>query len=108
MTNLSAKVRVAERAERQVGRISWAQLQVIGVPKSTVAVWLADGYLFPELPRVYAVGSRARTTQSELTAALLYAGPGAALSHATAAWWLGLLETKPRRIHIATPRRCRS
>jgi hypothetical protein len=30
------------------------------------------------------------------------------LSHATAAWWLGLLDERPRQMHISTPRRCRS
>ncbi|HZU60937.1 MAG TPA: DUF559 domain-containing protein, partial [Solirubrobacteraceae bacterium] len=39
---------------------------------------------------------------------LLYAGPGAMLSHATAAWWIGLVEHQPRRIDVSTPRRCRS
>lgn len=108
MTTLRAKVRVAERAESQFGRISRAQLQELAVPNGTVGAWIADGYLHPELPHVYAVGSRARTTESDLAAALLYAGPGAALSHATAAWWLGLLDKRPRRIQVTTSRRCRS
>jgi predicted transcriptional regulator of viral defense system len=108
MTNLRAKERVAELAERQFGRVSWAQLQEQAVPRSTVAVWIRTGYIFPELPHVYAVGSRARTTESDLAAALLYAGPGAALSHATAAWWLGLIDRGPSRIQVTTPRRCRS
>jgi hypothetical protein len=30
------------------------------------------------------------------------------LSHATAAHWLGLLDTRPRQIQVSTPRRCRS
>jgi hypothetical protein len=30
------------------------------------------------------------------------------LSHATAAWWLGLIEAQPRVIAVSTPRRCRS
>ena len=40
--------------------------------------------------------------------AVLYAGPGAALSHASAAWWLGLLDERPKPIHVTTPKRCRS
>jgi predicted transcriptional regulator of viral defense system len=105
---LKDKVRVAQSAEKQFGRISRAQLQTIGVDDAKVVRWLADGYLHRELPHVYSVGSRARTTESDLAAALLYAGPGAALSHATAAWWLGLLEDRPRAIQISTARRCRS
>jgi hypothetical protein len=36
-----------------------------------------------------------------LVAALFYAGPGAALSHATAAWWWRLTEARPPRIDIS-------
>lgn len=41
-------------------------------------------------------------------AAVLCAGPGAMLSHSTAAWWVGLASSQPYLIHISTPRRCRS
>ena len=99
MTNVGDKVRVARLAESQLGRVRSAQLQEMG-SRSTVAVWCKDGYLHPELPHVYAVGSRARTVESDLAAALLYAGPDAALSHATAAWWLGLIEDQPRTIQV--------
>jgi hypothetical protein len=54
---------------------------------------------------VYAVGHPGRTPESDLAAALLYAGPGAMLSHATAVWWLGLLKYAPPQIHVSTPRR---
>ncbi len=70
--------------------------------------WVGAGYLFPTLPRVYSVGHHAPSVEGDLAAALLYAGPGAALSHATAAWWLGLLEQQPRNIHVSTPRQPRS
>lgn len=102
------KERVARRAERQFGRISRAQLHEIGVSHATVSAWIKAAYLHRELPHVYAVGHKSRTTESELAAALLYAGPGALLSHATAAWWLGLLDEQPNRIQVTTPRKCRS
>jgi hypothetical protein len=60
MSKLRAKARVAKAAERQFSRVSWAQLQVIGVPDGTIAAWVDQGYLHPELPHVYAVGSKAR------------------------------------------------
>jgi very-short-patch-repair endonuclease len=66
------------------------------------------GYLYPELPRVYTVGHAARSTEGDLAAALLYAGPGSMLSHATAAWWWGFLNYPPDLIHVSTPRRCKS
>src|ERR1700732_5358867 len=107
MPNLSAKVRVAEVAGRQWGRISWRQLRAL-VSSATIADWLRQGYLHRLLPRVYAVGHAGRSTEADLAAALLYAGPGAALSHATAAWWLGLADHQTSVIHVRTPRRCRS
>ena len=108
MTKSSAKVRVAAMASRQFGRISATQLRELGVSYSTVAGWLSQGYLHRLLPRVYAVGHAARSVEADLSAALLYAGPGATLSHATAAWWLGLIDERPRTHHVSTPRRCRS
>jgi very-short-patch-repair endonuclease len=108
MTNLSAKVRLARVADRQFGRVSAAQLKHLEIPKGTVSGWIDQGYLHPELPRVYAVGHSSRTVESELIAAVLYAGPGAMLSHSTAAWWVGLTSSRPHRIDVSTPRRCRS
>ena len=88
--------------------MSWAQIVGLGVDDKAIVVWERQGYLHRVLPRVYAVGHRAASYEADLASALLYAGPGAALSHATAAHWLGLLEQPPRNIHVSTPRRCRS
>src|SRR5205807_1040844 len=44
----------------------------------------------------------------ELAAAVMYAGPGAMLSHATAAWWWRLTDRQPPLIHVSTPRDCHS
>lgn len=59
------------------------------------------------LPGVFAVGHLAPWIVSELWSAVLYAGPGAMLSHITAAWWLGLIDRPGQAIHVSTPRRCR-
>lgn len=103
--NGNAKAHVAAVAGRQFGRIRADQLSV---GRTTIARWVAHGYLHRELPRVYAVGHAASTTESKLAAALLYAGHGAALSHGTAAWWWGLLNYPPRLIHVSTPKRRKS
>jgi Protein of unknown function (DUF559) len=73
-----------------------------------VSRWVSNGYLIQELPRVYAVGHRAPSVEADLTAAVLYAGPGAMLSHATALWWRGLIDRQPWPIEVSSPRRCRS
>jgi hypothetical protein len=108
MRSRSAKVFVRAVADRQHGRVSAAQLAALGIETISVARWVADGYLQPVHPRVYAVGHRAPSVEADLTAAVLYAGPGAMLSHATALWWLGMVDTPPPRIQVSTPRRCQS
>jgi hypothetical protein len=106
--NRNAKVRVSRLAARQWGRVSAAQLTRLGISKAGIARWVREAYLHRVLPSVYAVGHSAPTVEGDLSAALLYAGPGAMLSHATALWWLGLIDARPRPIEVSTPRRCRS
>src|SRR5437764_11876946 len=106
MVNRSAKV--AAVAGRQWGLVTWAQLAGRAFDRKTISDWVRRGYLHRVHPRVYAVGHRAGGFETALAAALLYAGPGAMLSHGTAIWWLGLIDKPPSTIHISTPRRCRS
>ena len=108
MDTYGSKARLADVAARQWGRVTRAQLNDLGADSRAVARWLAQGYLHRRLPRVYAVGHAAGETAADLAEALLYAGPGAMLSHTTAAWWRGLLDEQPRQIHVSTPRQCRS
>jgi very-short-patch-repair endonuclease len=102
----SCKVRVARVAGRQAGRVATYQLASLGVPSSTIHDWANAGYLHEAMPRVYAVGYVAASRKADLWAAVLYAGPGAALSHLTAAWWCGLVEFPGPAIHVCTPRSC--
>ncbi|HSC01941.1 MAG TPA: DUF559 domain-containing protein [Solirubrobacteraceae bacterium] len=95
-------------ADRQAGRVAWWQLVALGVDDSAISRWAASGYLHQVLPRVYAVGHRAPSVEADLWEAVLYAGPGAMLSHATALWWRGLLDKQPRPLQVTTPRRCQS
>lgn len=104
----AAKFRLASVADRQWGRVTWSQILVLGVDRALISRWIRGGYLHRSLPRVYAVGHSSGGAESDLAAALLYAGPGAMLSHVTAAWWWGLLDDPPRLTHVSTPRQCRS
>jgi hypothetical protein len=106
MREWNAKVRGL--AERQAGRVAWWQLAAVGVDAKTIGRLVAGGYLHQLLPRVYAVGHRAPSVEARLWEAVLYAGPGAMLSHATALWWRGLIDKQPRPFQVTTPRRCRS
>jgi hypothetical protein len=103
----NAKLRVGRIAGRRQGRITTAQLLAVGTAQATIADWKRMGYLYPRLPGVYAVGSAARTVESDLWEAVLYAGPGAMLSHGTAAWWRDLIDFPVYPTHVSTPRRKR-
>jgi very-short-patch-repair endonuclease len=104
----NAKVRVGAVAGRQCGRIASWQLARLGVSRQSISRWVREGYLHRVFPGVYAVGHIAPSVGGELASALLYAGAGAMLSHATAVWWYGLIEHRPRTIDLSTPKRCRS
>jgi hypothetical protein len=95
-------------AGKQWGRVTSAQIAALGIDDKVISDWKRQGYIQRVLPRVYAVGHRAASYEADLASALLCAGPGAMLSHGTAAHWLGLLDKPPRAIHVSTPRRCRS
>jgi predicted transcriptional regulator of viral defense system len=100
-----ATIRVGKFAARQQARITLHQLTALGIGRSTINRWLAGGFLHWRQPGVYAVGSPAETAESALWEAVLYAGPGAMLSHATAAKWLDMVDHWPAVIHVSTPRR---
>jgi len=99
---------VRRRVSRQHGRVTWAQLKHGGLSDSTINHWVSDGRLIQVLPKVYAVGHRAPSREADLWAAILYAGPGAMLSHRTAAQWRGLINHAPRVIEVSTPRQITS
>jgi very-short-patch-repair endonuclease len=113
MRNWSANVRqqraeIARIAADQWGRIRWDQLISAGARKSQISRWVAEGYLHPIYPRVYAVGHTHGSVEADLVAAVFYAGPGAMLSHETAAWWWELTDREPALIEVSTPKRCAS
>ena len=96
---------VAKLAGRQQARVTRAQLRWLGIGTSTISDWIAAHYLHRRLPGVYAVGAVAGTDESALFEAVLYAGPGAMLSHASAVHWRELIDHAPAQIHVSTPRR---
>jgi predicted transcriptional regulator of viral defense system len=108
MAYYGSKERLRRVAERQQGRVTSAQLEGLGVARSTTSAWRKSGYLTRVLPRVYAVGHTAPSRDADLWAAILYAGPGGMLSHATAAQWRGLIDYPPRVIEVTTPRKIKS
>lgn len=100
-----ARERVMRLADLQWGRVSSRQLQDLGVSTARITRWVGTGYLRKVLPRVYAVGHIAESVEADLVAGVLYAGPLAMLSHATALWWHGIFEHRPTLIQVSTPHR---
>lgn len=103
--------RLRVRATAQHGLVTRAQMLALGIPERTLADWCRRGLLtrVRRLPGVYALGPHAQTPERTLWAAVLYAGPGAMLSHLTAAWWYGLIDFPPQGlVQVSTPRQVSS
>jgi hypothetical protein len=100
-TELDAEALLA-LVERQHGVVSRRQLRQHGLSGTMIARWLQARRLHRIHHHVYAVGHTALPLEGRLWAALLYAGPGAILSHMTAGWAWGLIDVGPRRIHVTT------
>ena len=101
-------VRLARLAARQWGVIGRAQLLSCGLSSTGVHRWVEQGHLHPLQRGVYALGHTRIPAEGRCVAALLYAGETAVLSHLTAAWWWGLIETEPRTIELSSGRHTRS
>jgi hypothetical protein len=95
---------VAELAERQWGVVSRRQLAALGVSRHTADHWLRAGRLHRVHQGVYAAGHTALRAEGHRLAAVLACGPGAVLSHRTAAAQWGLLRTDQTRIDVTAPR----
>jgi hypothetical protein len=67
---------------------------------------VATGFLFPKLPGVFAVGHPGTSPEADLFAAVLYAGPDAALGGMSAGLWRDLVKWRTAEaIEVWTPRR---
>jgi hypothetical protein len=95
-------VTVIETADQLPSAVSWAELTALGCSKEKVRWLVESGRWQRVFPRVYATFSGPIPYQVMLHAAVLYAGKGAALSHATALHLYGL-GPRPGRIHVTVP-----
>src|SRR5919106_1811717 len=78
-------------AARQHGVVARSQLRDLGFHPQAIKRRIADGRLHPLIRGVYAVGRPQVTRQGRWMAAVLSCGPGAVLSHGSAAalWEIG-------------------
>jgi hypothetical protein len=90
---------------RQAGVITRAQALAAGLSADAVDRRLAARRWHPVHPRVYRDGAFPPTAAAAARATVLWAGPGAVLSGAAAAWWHGLLPEPPVVLGVTVPRR---
>lgn len=90
-------------AERQHGVVSRAQLDALDLGRGAIEHRLDEGRLHPLHRGVYAVGHRVVSRQGRWMAAVLAMGPGAVLSHRSAAALWGLRTTARARVEVTVP-----
>lgn len=90
MKDRGATRRIRELGERQHGVVAHRQLLDRGVGAGTISSRLEIGMLVPIYRGVYGVGHRRLQFESRWMAAVLACGPGAVLSHGSAAHLWGL------------------
>jgi hypothetical protein len=95
---------LAELVDRQWGVASLAQLRAAGLSADAVERRVRTGRLHRLYRGVYGVGDRALRVEGRRLAAVLASGPGAVLSHRSAAAHWGLLATDQERIDVTAPR----
>lgn len=88
--------------------VTWAQLRALGITEARIGRWAHAGRLFSVYPRVYAVGHPRSDASARLFSLVLFAGPGAAISHGTSAFTRGWLRYPVHATHVSTPRQIRA
>ncbi|MGI8413271.1 MAG: type IV toxin-antitoxin system AbiEi family antitoxin domain-containing protein [Solirubrobacteraceae bacterium] len=99
-----ADLAVAAIAARQHGVVSRAQLARLGLGRGAVEHRIACGRLHPVYRGVYAVGHSLLSVNGRRLAGVLAAGPGAALSHHSAAALWGIRRGEASSTEITVPR----
>jgi predicted transcriptional regulator of viral defense system len=96
---------VARVAARQHGVIALAQLKAIGMSASAARARASAGRLYRVYRGVFAVGHPPVTARARWMAAVLACGPGAVLSHRSAAALRGMRATASSWIDVTCPTR---
>lgn len=98
---------IAALAEGQHGVVARRQLLASGVGRRAIDRRIEQGRLHPLHPGVFAVGHRVVSREGRWMAAVLACGPGAVLSHQSAAALWGIRGTAKARIDVTVPRELR-
>jgi putative AbiEi antitoxin of type IV toxin-antitoxin system/uncharacterized protein DUF559 len=98
-------LRIGAVAARQHGVVTYAQLRALGVGRGEIDARSRRGALHRVHQGVYAVGHSSLSHKGRWMAAVLACGPGAVLSHASAAALWGFLRTEPGPVDVSLPSR---
>ncbi len=96
-------VALSRLATRQHGVVALFQLRELGFGDDSIKVRLANGFLHHIHGEVYAVGHTRLGRRSWWWAGLLAYGPGAVLSHHTAAVLWGIQRPRRGPVHVTAP-----
>jgi very-short-patch-repair endonuclease len=99
--------RMSMLAERQHGLVTRSQLRDLGLNPGAIDYRVGSGALVVVRRGVYALGHSALRPQAPPLAAVLGSGPGAALSHASAAAHWEVRPSAATLIDVTVPRRIR-
>ncbi len=95
--------KAAKLAAEQHGVLSAPQLRDLGIDKSGISRRVGSGRLFRVHRGVYAIGHGGLSLERRWMAAVLACGPGAILSHMSAAALWNLLRPADGPIHVSLP-----
>jgi very-short-patch-repair endonuclease len=96
---------IAAIANRQHGLVTLAQLEERGMDRRTAAARVRSGRLHRVHQGVFAVGYPRLTPEARFLAAVLACGPGAVLSHESAAALWGFWKAREAQLHVIAPNR---
>jgi very-short-patch-repair endonuclease len=99
----SASAAVWELAERQHGVVTRTQMVGVGFGPQSIKHRVASGRLHPIWRGVYAVGRPQLSVYGRWMRAVLCCGPGAALSHETAAALWQIRSARRREVEVSVP-----
>jgi very-short-patch-repair endonuclease len=91
---------IAELAHPQQGQVARWQLLELGLSYAAIRWRAGHGRLFESFPGVYSLGHRPSSPQAWASAAVLAGGPGAVLSHESAAALWKMLPDLSRPFHV--------
>jgi predicted transcriptional regulator of viral defense system len=96
---------IARICKAQHGLVTLAQLEAQGLTRQGVHERVVSGRIYPMHQAVYSLTPSVMTQRGKFMAAVLACGPGAVLSHRSAAYLWGLVDSWEEPIDVTAPNR---